>query len=60
MNFTETVRLLIGHYGYLVLVVGVLAENTGVPLPGEVLIVLTAYMAADLNLSRSLKNGEIK
>jgi|DewCreStandDraft_4_1066084.scaffolds.fasta_scaffold07468_8 membrane protein DedA with SNARE-associated domain len=51
MNFTETVRLLIGHYGYLVLVVGVLAENTGVPLPGEVLIVLTAYMAADLNLS---------
>lgn len=51
MSFTETVRLLIGHYGYLVLVVGVLAENMGFPLPGEVLIVLTAYMAADLNLS---------
>ena len=51
MSFTETVRLLIGHFGYLVLIVGVLAENMGLPLPGEVLIVLTAYMAADLHLS---------
>lgn len=51
MNVTETVRLLVGHYGYLVLIVGVLAENMGLPLPGEVLIVLTAYLAADLHLS---------
>lgn len=51
MILTETVRLLIGHFGYLVLIVGVLAENMGLPLPGEVLIVLTAYMAADLHLS---------
>lgn len=51
MSFTETVRLLIGHFGYLVVIVGVLAENMGLPLPGEVLIVLAAYMAADLHLS---------
>lgn len=51
MSFTETVRLMVGHYGYLVLIVGVLAENMALPLPGEVLIALTAYMAADLHLS---------
>jgi membrane protein DedA with SNARE-associated domain len=51
MSFTETVRLLVAHYGYLVLIVGVLAENMGLPLPGEILIVVTAYMATDLHLS---------
>lgn len=51
MSVVEVIRFGIGHFGYLALTVGVFAENVGLPLPAELLIVITAYLAAELRLN---------
>src|ERR671933_2397256 len=41
---------LIGHYGYLVVFLGVMAESTGVPLPGETILIAAGVMVQRGNL----------
>ncbi len=45
MNLTDQILGLISRHPYAVLVLGIFAENAGLPLPGEVLIVLVAATA---------------
>ena len=35
---------LISHYGYLVILFGVMAESTGVPLPGETILLASGFL----------------
>jgi membrane protein DedA with SNARE-associated domain/membrane-associated phospholipid phosphatase len=41
----EQVLSLIEHYGYLVVFFGVLLESTGVPLPGETILLAAGFLA---------------
>ena len=41
----EQVLSLIGHYGYLVVFFGVMLESTGVPLPGETILIAAGILA---------------
>jgi len=43
----DRILSLISHYGYLLILFGVMAESTGVPLPGE-----TILLAAGVLLQR--------
>ena len=36
---------LIEHYGYLVVLFGVMAESTGLPLPGETILIAAGVLA---------------
>ena len=38
----DRILALIEHYGYLVIFLGVMLESTGVPLPGETILLSTA------------------
>ena len=41
----EQILRLIEHYGYLVVFFGVMLESTGVPLPGETILVASGFLA---------------
>lgn len=41
----ETLASIIGRFGYPLIVVGVMAENLGIPLPGEIIVILASSMA---------------
>jgi membrane protein DedA with SNARE-associated domain len=41
----EHVLWLIEHYGYLVIFFGVMLESTGVPLPGETILLASGFLA---------------
>src|SRR5215212_6767005 len=41
----QQVLSLIEHYGYLVIFFGVLLESTGVPLPGETILLASGFLA---------------
>jgi membrane protein DedA with SNARE-associated domain len=41
----EQVLSLIEHYGYLVVFFGVMLESTGVPLPGETILLTSGFLA---------------
>src|SRR3712207_2052345 len=41
----EQVLSLIEHYGYLVVFFGVMLESTGVPLPGETILLASGFLA---------------
>ena len=41
----ERVLSLIEHYGYLVVFFGVMLESTGVPLPGETILLASGFLA---------------
>ena len=41
----ERVLSLIEHYGYLVVFFGVMLESTGVPLPGETILIASGFLA---------------
>jgi membrane protein DedA with SNARE-associated domain/membrane-associated phospholipid phosphatase len=41
----EQVLSLVGHYGYLVVFFGVMLESTGVPLPGEAILIASGVLA---------------
>src|ERR687886_2532149 len=40
----DKVLSLIAHYGYLVVLFGVMLESTGVPLPGETILIAAGIM----------------
>ncbi|MDQ3864277.1 MAG: VTT domain-containing protein, partial [Actinomycetota bacterium] len=50
MSAIDHVLSLIGHYGYLVVFFGVMAESMGVPLPGETILVAAGVMVQRGNL----------
>ena len=54
MNLTDQILGLVTRHSYAVLVLGVFAENAGLPLPGEVLIVVVAATAATTRASLPL------
>ena len=41
----EQILHLIEHYGYLVVFFGVMLESTGVPLPGETILLASGFLA---------------
>jgi membrane protein DedA with SNARE-associated domain len=41
----EQILRLIEHYGYLVVFFGVMLESTGVPLPGETILLASGFLA---------------
>jgi membrane protein DedA with SNARE-associated domain len=41
----EQILRLIEHYGYLVVYFGVMLETTGVPLPGETILLASGFLA---------------
>jgi len=43
-EMTQSLASFIVHFGYPMIVVGVMAENLGVPLPGEILVLLASSM----------------
>lgn len=47
----EWLQLLLMHYGYVAVFVGVLVESMGVPLPGETLLLLCAAYTGTGRLS---------
>src|SRR5829696_1288731 len=40
----DQILSLISHYGYLVILFGVMAESTGVPLPGETILLASGFL----------------
>src|SRR5215212_11637089 len=40
----DRILSLIGHYGYLVILFGVMLESTGVPLPGETILLASGLL----------------
>jgi membrane protein DedA with SNARE-associated domain len=40
----DRILTLIEHYGYLVVLFGVMAESTGVPLPGETILLAAGVL----------------
>jgi membrane protein DedA with SNARE-associated domain/membrane-associated phospholipid phosphatase len=40
----DRILSLISHYGYLVILFGVMAESTGVPLPGETILLASGFL----------------
>src|SRR5919199_1943153 len=44
MGAIDHLLSVIGHYGYLVVFLGVMAESTGVPLPGETILIAAGIM----------------
>src|SRR5918912_1026241 len=40
----DRILTLISHYGYLVILFGVMAESTGVPLPGETILLASGVL----------------
>ncbi len=46
MNLANEILAVAARHPYALLILGIFAENAGLPLPGEVLIVLVAAMAA--------------
>src|SRR5919199_4008142 len=50
MSAIDHVLSLIGHYGYLVVFFGVMAESMGVPLPGETILLAAGVMVQRGNL----------
>jgi membrane protein DedA with SNARE-associated domain len=51
MDAVETLASIIGRFGYPLIVAGVMAENMGVPLPGEVFVILASSMVGKGNLT---------
>lgn len=47
----QSLASFIGHFGYPLIVAGVMAENLGLPLPGEFLVLAAGSMAASGKLS---------
>lgn len=45
MHALNQIFSLIIHYGYLVILLGVMAESTGIPLPGETILIAAGIMA---------------
>lgn len=43
--FVHTIRFALVHWGYLALGAGLLAEDAGVPVPGETTLMLAAFLA---------------
>ena len=41
----DRILTLISHYGYLVILFGVMAESTGLPLPGETILIAAGVLA---------------
>ena len=44
MSHLDQILSLIGQYGYLIVFLGVLLESTGVPLPGETILIAAGVM----------------
>src|SRR5919106_6014242 len=44
MSAIDQILSLISHYGYLVVLFGVMAESTGVPLPGETILLAAGVL----------------
>ena len=40
----DRILTLIEHYGYLVVLFGVMLESTGVPLPGEIILLASGFL----------------
>ncbi len=49
----ESLALLVGRYGYVVVFFGVFLENAGLPVPGETVLLATAFFAHQGTLSLS-------
>lgn len=47
----ETVQELIHEYGYWTVFVGILLENTGIPIPGETITVVGGFLAGNGDLT---------
>jgi membrane protein DedA with SNARE-associated domain len=47
----ERILSLIEHYGYLVILFGVMLESTGVPLPGETILIAFGILGGSLPTS---------
>src|SRR5215204_4690994 len=47
----EQILRLIEHYGYLVVFFGVMLESTGVPLPGETILLASGFLAQQRHLA---------
>lgn len=43
--FVSTIRYALVHWGYLALSAGLLAEDAGIPVPGETTLMLAAFLA---------------
>ena len=52
LEWIELFRPYVNHYGYLVLFLGVMAENASLPVPGETILIIAAFYShhGDLNL----------
>ena len=55
----DKVLSLIEHYGYLVVLFGVMLESTGVPLPGETILISAGVLVQQghLNLGYAIAFG---
>jgi membrane protein DedA with SNARE-associated domain len=47
---SHTVKYFLGHWGYWAIVVGLLGENAGLPLPGEAVLISSSFLASKHNL----------
>jgi len=47
----EQVKEIAQHYGYLVVFVGILLENIGIPLPGETITIVGGFLAGNKELN---------
>lgn len=43
----HTIRYLLVHWGYWAILLGLLAENAGVPVPGETVLMFSSFLAHD-------------
>lgn len=44
-GFVDTIRQFLLHWGYWAIAVGLLLENSGVPVPGETILILASVMS---------------
>jgi membrane protein DedA with SNARE-associated domain len=42
---SETIRYYLSHWGYWAIVIGILGENAGLPLPGEAVLMAASFLA---------------
>jgi len=47
----ETIEKLAHEYGYWVIFLGILLENTGIPLPGETITLVGGFLAGNGSLN---------
>lgn len=61
MHAVDQILALIGQYGYLVVLLGVMAESAGAPIPGETILIAAGVLAhqGTLDLTNAIAFGVI-